>query len=106
MTFQEIFDEVKGKVSAFDCSNYKGFLAIQVTLSDLNKVFYLEIKDGKIALEPYEYYDRQANIIMTSENFVKLINKKLNSVLAFTTGKLKIEGDISKASELTNIFAE
>jgi putative sterol carrier protein len=35
-----------------------------------------------------------------------MINNQLNSTLAFTTGKLKIEGDIGKASELSKLFKE
>ena len=104
MTFQGILNEVKEKTASFDASSYQGFLAIQVTLSDLNEVFYLEIKDGKLSVEPYAYNDRQANLIISSDNFVKMIRKKLNSVLAFTTGKLKVEGDVGKASELSKLF--
>ncbi|MCL2086737.1 MAG: SCP2 sterol-binding domain-containing protein [Oscillospiraceae bacterium] len=104
MTLEKIIAEIKEKTVNFDGSNYGGFLAIQVTLSDLNQVFYVEIKDGKLSVEPYEYHDRQANLIISSANFVKLINNKLNSVLAFTTGLLKIEGDIGKATELAGLF--
>ena len=104
MEFQKLFDNVKEKTANFDASAYDGFLAIQITLKDLDKQFYLEIKDGILTVEPYEYVDRQANLIISSANFVKLINGKLNSVLAFTTGKLKIEGDIGKAGELSNIL--
>jgi putative sterol carrier protein len=106
MTLENIIDEVRQKTASFDGTQYGGFLAIQVTLSDLDKVFYVEIKDGKLSVEPYEYNDRQANLIISSENFVKLINKKLNAVLAFTTGKLKIEGDTGKVSELAGLFGD
>jgi putative sterol carrier protein len=106
MTRLEIIEQIKEKTAGFDVSKYEGFLALQVTLSDLNEAFYLEIKDGKMTIEPFEYNDRQANLIMTSANFVKMINKKLNSKIAFTTGKLKIEGDISKASELSKLLSK
>ena len=106
MTRLEIIEQIKEKTANFDVSKYEGFLALQVTLSDLNEAFYVEIKDGKLAVEPFAYDDRQANLIMTSANFVKMINKKLNSKIAFTTGKLKIEGDISKASELSKLLSK
>lgn len=102
--FKSVFDEVKSKLEGFDATTYGGFLALQVTLKDLDEHFYIEIKDGKLALEPYEYNDRQAKIIMSAENFVKMINGKLNSTLAFTTGKLKIDGEISKAQELSKLL--
>ena len=104
MKFLDVLTEVREKAASFDGGSYGGFLAVQVTLSDLKKVFYLEIKEGKLSVEPYEYIDRQANLIISSNNFHKLINKELNAVMAFATGKLKIEGDIGKASELANLF--
>ncbi|MCL2628684.1 MAG: SCP2 sterol-binding domain-containing protein [Oscillospiraceae bacterium] len=104
--FEDIIDELKQKTAGFDASNYLGFLAIQITLKDLKKVFYIEVRDGKLSIEPYEYNDRHANIIMSSANFIKMINGKLNKELAFATGKLKIEGDIGRASELSNLFAK
>jgi len=106
MKLENVIKEVKAKTVSFDGSNYQGFLAVQVTLKDLDEVFYVEIKDGKLSVEPYEYNDRQANMIITSTDFVKIINKKLNAVLAFTTGKLKIDGDIGKASELAELFKD
>jgi len=104
MTRDEIIRELKEKTASFDASAYRGFLAVQVTLRDLDEPLYVEIKDGKLSIEPYAYHDRQANLIISSDNFVKLINKKLNATIAFTTGKLKIEGDIGKAAEMAGLF--
>jgi len=101
---QSILTQIKEKTASFDPTAHHGFLAIQVTLKDLDEVFYVEIKDGKLSIEPYEYNDRQANLIISSADFVKMINGKLNSVLAFTTGKLKIDGDVGKASELAELL--
>ncbi|MCL2069008.1 MAG: SCP2 sterol-binding domain-containing protein [Oscillospiraceae bacterium] len=104
MTLQNVIKEVKAKTASFDGSTYQGFLAVQITLKDLGEAFYVEIKNGKLSVEPYEYHDRQANMIVSSADFVKIINKKLNAVLAFTTGKLKIDGDIGKASEMAELL--
>jgi len=104
MTLENVIQAVKEKTADFKEGSHDGFLAVQVTLTDLNEVFYVEIKDGKLSIEPYEYHDRQANLIITSDRFIKLINKKLNPVLAFTTGKLKVEGDPGKALELSGLF--
>ena len=104
MTLQDIINHVREKSDEFNAGGYNGFFAIQVTLSDLGQSFYVEIKDGNLSVEPYEYDDRQANLTISSENFIKMINGELNSVHAFTTGKLKIEGDIEKAKEFKEIF--
>ena len=104
VTLDDIISEMREKASGFDASTYSGFLALQITLKDLGQPLYVEVKDGKLSIEPYEYADRQAHMIISSANFMKMINGKLNSVLAFTTGKLKIEGDIEKAKELKQLF--
>ena len=104
MTLQKILDEVREKTASFDGKTYEGFLAVQVTLSDLGQAFYVEVKDGGLSVEPYEYNDRQAHLIISSANFVKLINKKLDPTAAFTAGKLKVEGDGGKALELAGLF--
>ncbi|MCL2717756.1 MAG: SCP2 sterol-binding domain-containing protein [Lachnospiraceae bacterium] len=104
MTLENVVKEVKEKAASFKEGSYEGFLAVQITLTDLEQAFYVEVKDGKLTVAPYEYHDRQANLKITSANFIKMINGKLNSVLAFTTGKLKIDGDIGKATEMANLL--
>lgn len=37
---------------------------------------------------------------MNGTNFIKLIDGKLDPIVAFTTGKLKVEGDINAALEI------
>ena len=43
---------------------------------------------------------------MNGTNLIKLINGKLDPVIAFTTGKLKVDGDISAALELTKFLKQ
>lgn len=59
--------------------------------------FYLEIDNGEVKVEPYEYYDRDVLITSSADNIIKIMNGKLNPVLAFTIGKIKVEGDLGKA---------
>ena len=97
---------VKKKAKEIDASK-TDFLAVQVNLSGKSDegggVFYVEIKNGKVSAEPYEYNDRSCAITMTPENFLKFLDGKLDPVLAFTTGKLKVEGDVGKALEFSKL---
>ena len=104
MTFEEIMTKVKEKATEVDASK-ADFLAVQVNLTGENGgVFYVEVKDGKVNAEPYEYNDRSCAITMTPENFMKFLNGKLDPILAFTTGKLKVEGDVGKALEFSKLI--
>lgn len=66
--------------------------------------FYVEMKGGHLAIEPYEYHDRDVEITISDENFQKLIDGKLDPVAAFTFGKLKAQGDLGKALELKKLI--
>ncbi len=104
MTFEETMTKVKEKAKEIDASK-TDFLAVQVNLTGENGgVFYVEVKDGKVNAEPYEYNDRSCAITMTPENFMKFLNGKLDPILAFTTGKLKVEGDVGKALEFSKLI--
>lgn len=81
------------------------FLAVQVNLTDvIPGVFYVEVKDQQLNIAPYDYYDRSCAITVSSTNFNKLIEGKLDPVVAFTMGKLKVDGDLGKAMEFAGLL--
>ena len=102
MTYESIVEAARNKFCDLDVSSVNGTRAFQINIEgkSVNGIFYIEIKDGKVNVEPYEYYDRNAILTMNGTNFIKLINGKLNPVTAFTTGKIKVDGDINAALEV------
>lgn len=102
MTYESIVETTRNKFSDVDVSSVQGTMAFQIEIEGkaVNGIFYIEIKDGQVHVEPYEYYDRNAIIHINGTNWIKLINGKLDPVLAFTTGKLKVDGDINAALEM------
>ena len=107
MTYESIVETVRNKFKDVDVSSVPGTLAYQFNIEGkVNGIFYVEIKDGRVNVEPYEYYDRNAILIMNGTNLIKLIKGKLDPVIAFTTGKLKVDGDINAALELTKFLKQ
>ncbi|MBQ8318749.1 MAG: SCP2 sterol-binding domain-containing protein [Lachnospiraceae bacterium] len=105
MTYEEIVEKVRERLKDADTSKVDGFLAIQVNITEEGAgAFYVEVKDGKLSVEPYEYHDRQALITMKSKNFIKLMEGSLDPVAAFTLGKLKIDGSIEKVLEFGKLL--
>lgn len=51
----------------------------------------------------YEYYDNDCKFIVSAKNFLKLADGSLDAVFAFTTGKLKVDGNLDKALEFQKI---
>ncbi len=104
MTFEQILAKVREMAKGYDVSG-TNFLAVQINLTgDNGGVFYVEIKNGSVSIEPYEYNDRSCGITISGDNFIKLIDGKLDAVAAFTFGKLKVDGDLGKALEFANLL--
>ena len=102
MNFEELLTKVRNLAKTVDATG-KDFLAVQVNISN-EGVFYVEVKDGRISVEPYEYNDRNCAITMSLENFNKLLDGKLDPVKAFLGGKLKVDGDTGKALEFSKLL--
>ena len=104
MNLETVISNVRKLAADADVSNVD-FLAVQVTLTDCDPgMFYVEVKDHKVNVEPYDYHDRNCAISMKSDDFDKLISGELDPVAAFTVGKLKVDGDIGKALEFSNLL--
>ncbi len=104
MTFDELVSKVRKLSGSVDISGVD-FLAVQINITGENAgVFYVEIKNGNINVEPYDYHDRNCAISISMNNFNKLIDGKLDPVAAYTLGKLKVEGDVGKAVEFSNVI--
>ena len=48
--------------------------------------------------------DAPFTIVMSSDDFSKILSGDLNVMMAFMTGKLKIKGDKGAAMKLTSLF--
>lgn len=105
MTYADMFSKVKGMLMDADVSDIQEHLAFQFNITgEAEGIFYAEVKDGKLYVEPYEYFDRDAMFTCTAETLFKLAEGKTDPVLAFTLGKLKVEGNIDKALKLKDLI--
>lgn len=98
MTYAEMFSKLKQKMMDADVSDIKEHLAYQFNITgEAEGIFYVEVKEGKLFVEPYEYFDRDVIFTCSAETLFKIADRKLDSILAVTLGKLKVEGNIEKA---------
>ena len=105
MTYADMFSKVKGMFMVADVSDIQEHLAYQFNITgEAHGIFYVEVKEGKLYVEPYEYFDRDALFICSAETLFKIAEGKTDPVLAFTLGKLKVEGNIDKALKLKNLI--
>ena len=105
MTYAEMFAKVKGMLMDADVSDIHEHLAYQFNITgEAEGILYAEVKEGQLYVEPYEYFDRDAMFTCTAETLFKLAEGKTDPVLAFTIGKLKVEGNIDKALRLKDLI--
>lgn len=98
MTYAEFFSEMKTQFMEADISDITEHLAYQFNIiGEASGIFYVEAKEGKLYVEPYEYFDRDAMFTCTAETLMKIADGKLDPIKAVTLQKLKVEGDIDKA---------
>ena len=98
MTYEELVGRARDIYQDMDASGVKEHAAIQFNIEgEAQGIFYLEIADGRIAVEPYEYHDRDVMVTTTAKTLIEIAEGKLDMVAAYTTGKLKAEGNLGKA---------
>lgn len=98
MTYAEFFAEIKNEFMGADVSDIQEHLAYQFNIiGEASGIFYVEVKDGQLHVEPYEYYDRDVMFTCSAETLRNMADGKLDPVLAFTVQKLKVEGNFDKA---------
>ncbi len=105
MTFEEVYEKAKAVFMKADVSQIREHLAFQFNITgDGEGAFYAEVNDGVLSVEPYEYYDRDAVFTCTAETLFKIVEGKADPIMAFTLGKLKVDGSIEKALSIQKLM--
>lgn len=106
MTYEELVEKARELFYKADVANIGQHVAYQFNITgEAEGAFYLEITEGEVRIEPYEYYDRDTLFIMTAETLIKIGTGELDPMWAFTQGKIKMDGSIEKALLLKDISA-
>lgn len=105
MTFSEYFASVKRTFMGADVSDITEHLAYQFNVTgEASGIFYVEVKEGNLYIEPYEYYDRDAMFTGSAEIFTEIMTGKKDPVHEFLCRRLKVEGNIDKALKLKDLI--
>lgn len=107
MTYADFFADIKSRFLDADASSIQEHLAYQFHITGEGEgIFYVEVKDGKLFVEPYEYHDNDAAFIASADTFRAIVDGKLDPAEAFTQQKLQVEGNIDKALRLSELIGE
>ena len=107
MTYEELVQKIRDIADESDASTIQDHVAFQFNIEgEAEGAFYLDIKDGKADVQPYEYYDRDVLITTTAETLLEIMDGKLDPVLAFTIHKIRVDGDLGKALLLKEVVGK
>ena len=106
MTYEEVVAKVKDALKDTDVSGITEHAAYQFNITGEGEgAFYVEIDNGKLNVEPYEYFDRDILVYTSAADLMDIIDGKTDFVNAHLSGKISAEGDLRKA-ELIKDFGK
>lgn len=96
MYFQEAFEEMKKTLKKSKIKPTKDHFAIQVRITDndCGGTFYIEQKNGEFYIEPYNYFDYDADIEVLFKNAKSIASGKTDIKNAIETGLVSVNGNV------------
>ena len=103
MNYEEIVKKAKQATKKMDVSTINEHIAVQIdVVGEGEGAFYVEVADGKVSVEPYEYYDNDCKVTASADVITALFAGKLNVDEALANGRVSVEGDGGKALAIVN----
>ncbi len=106
MTYEEIVKKAQELVAKADASGISDHLAVQYNVTGEGEgAFYMEVKDGKVDVQPYDYNDRDILVTADGQTILDMMSGKIDIVAAYLTHKIAAEGDLGKADLLKKLIS-
>ena len=101
MTYEELVTRERDATINARVSKAVGHVAFQFNVEGEGEgAFYLEISDGKVYVEPYEYYDRDVIIVTTADVIIQMLEGELLPRIAYANEKLRAYGNVDQLQVL------
>ena len=102
-TVKEVFDNMAANFNADKAAGMKAVYQYDITGEGGGK-WHADIADGACAVSEGEAGSPNITITVASNDWLDIINGKLDGQMAFMSGKLKVKGDMSLAMKLKTLF--
>ncbi len=104
MTYEQIVELAKKSLNKTAAKDIKENIAVEFDIyGEGEGAFYVQIIEGKLLVEPYEYYDRDAKIIVTGDELEKIIKGEKTPEQSIGEGIMMLEGDMDAIRSLFSI---
>ena len=100
---KEVFDKVS---QAFNADAAKGLDAIfQFDITGENGgIWHVAVRNGVCEVQQGKAASPTVTLTMASDTWLGMVNKQINGIQAFMTGKLKLNGDMLLAQRIPDLF--
>lgn len=101
MTYENIINKMQKQAIKCNATCIDDHIAIQFNiLGEGEGAFYVEIAAGRIMVQPYEYYDRDAVVYVDAETLFEVLAGKTSISEVTSSGKLVIQGNYDASIKL------
>ena len=102
-TVAESFEELKTRIRPDKIKGMNATYQWDIT-GDGGGKWFVKLADGAVDIQAGQAEGPNITITISDENYLDLVSGKLNGQMAFLTGKLKIQGDMTLAMKLQSIL--
>lgn len=108
ITIDDICGKVEKKLSKSKAAKIKGTIAVDIEIygweNGENKHMYIELKDGRAVVAPYDYNEKTFRAHISFEDAVAFLAGKLTLKEAVVSDKIYAEGVVGDAVKIASLF--
>lgn len=106
MTFEEIYNSALAAARTVDLSKLAGehMVATLHLTGEGGGVICAELRDGKVLVAPRDDERSEVRVTSDTQTIDQLLKGNLNPMNAYLSGRIKVNGDISKVMRLAQLF--
>ncbi len=105
LTVADVAAKLAKKLDAKKAAAIEGKCAVDIKLyGQFEAHMYIEVKDGKLSVAPYDYVERDIEAAVSVENALAIIDGKLSVADALADGRLYAFGNIGVAAKLMKLM--
>ena len=106
MTFEEIVKQVEDVAKKLDAKKVKEHIVYEFDIiEEGHGALYFELINGRINVQPFEYYDRDLKIVATADLLTRILSGEEDPVAANEGGRIYVEGNSKDLIVLKDLLA-
>jgi len=106
MTYEQIVEKVKKALAKVDASGVKGHLAVQVDVyGEGEGAFYIEVKEGKVDVQPYEYFDHDLRIRCTAGEIISIVEGKKKIIEEVAAQNIEALRNVARIDDFAELLS-